>query len=74
MPQPAIDVAWDGVQVEDYRFPELKGQRPYRIWPLQWYLERVHQTTCRSPVVADQFYRVLGFLAPNLAVSPAHPR
>jgi 2-polyprenyl-6-methoxyphenol hydroxylase-like FAD-dependent oxidoreductase len=62
--QPVIDVAWDGVQVEDYRFPELKDQRPYRIRPLQWYLERVHQATYRSPVVVDQFYRVLSFLAP----------
>jgi 2-polyprenyl-6-methoxyphenol hydroxylase-like FAD-dependent oxidoreductase len=62
--QPTIDVAWDGVQVEDYRFAELKDQRPYHIRPLQWYLGRVHQATYRSPVVADQFYRVLSFLAP----------
>jgi 2-polyprenyl-6-methoxyphenol hydroxylase-like FAD-dependent oxidoreductase len=62
--QPAIDVAWGSVQVEDYRFPELKDQRPYRIRPLQWYMERVHQATYRSPVVADQFYQVLNFLAP----------
>jgi 2-polyprenyl-6-methoxyphenol hydroxylase-like FAD-dependent oxidoreductase len=61
---PTIDVAWGSVQVEDYRFPELKDQRPYRIRPLQWYMERVHQATYRNPVVANQFYRVLNFLAP----------
>jgi hypothetical protein len=27
-------------------------------------MERVHQATYRSPVVADQFYQVLNFLAP----------
>jgi 2-polyprenyl-6-methoxyphenol hydroxylase-like FAD-dependent oxidoreductase len=62
--QPTIDIAWDSVRVEDYRFPELKGERSYGIRLLQWYLERVHQATYRSPLVTDQFYRVVSFLAP----------
>jgi 2-polyprenyl-6-methoxyphenol hydroxylase-like FAD-dependent oxidoreductase len=70
--QPTIDVAWDSVLVEDYRFPELVGRRPYRIRPLQWYVNRVHRATHRSPVVTDQFYRVVNFLAPPTSLF--HPR
>jgi hypothetical protein len=70
--QPAIDVAWGSVQVEDYRFPELKDQRSYRMRPLQWYMECVHQATYRSPVVADQFYLVLYFLAPPTLLFRPH--
>jgi len=62
--QPAVDAAWDSVLVEDYRFPELAGRRSVRVRALQWYLERVHRATYRSPTVTEQFYRVVSFLDP----------
>ena len=58
--------------IEDYRFPELIPQRPSRIRAFQWYLERVHRATYRSPAVTEQFYRVVSFLAPPTPLF--HPR
>lgn len=59
-----IDVAWQGVSIEDFRLPELAHRRPASLRPLQWYMERVHRATHRSAKVTDQFYRVVGFLDP----------
>ncbi|EYD71545.1 monooxygenase, FAD-binding protein [Rubellimicrobium mesophilum DSM 19309] len=58
------DAAWTGVAVEDFRLPELAGQAPRSLRPLQWYMARVQAATCRSAVVADAFYRVIGFVEP----------
>jgi 2-polyprenyl-6-methoxyphenol hydroxylase-like FAD-dependent oxidoreductase len=57
-----VDVAWQGVAIEDYRFPELADQRPTALRPLQWYMERVHRATHSNGEVTDQFYRVMSFL------------
>ena len=46
--RPVVDAAWNGVRLEDFRFPELAGERPLRLRPLQWYMERVQQATHRS--------------------------
>jgi 2-polyprenyl-6-methoxyphenol hydroxylase-like FAD-dependent oxidoreductase len=59
-----IDAAWDGVLIEDFRFPELANERPLRLRLLQWYMGRVHRATYRSTRVTDQFYRVLNFMDP----------
>ena len=61
---PVIDVAWNGVSIEDLRFPELARQRSLRLRPLQWYMGRVHRATHRSALVTDQFYRAMNFLDP----------
>ena len=39
--RPVVDAAWNGVRLEDFRFPELARERPLRLRPLQWYMERV---------------------------------
>jgi 2-polyprenyl-6-methoxyphenol hydroxylase-like FAD-dependent oxidoreductase len=65
---PVVDAAWSGVSLEDLLFPELARQRPARLRPLQWYMNRVHRATHRSPAVADQFYRVANFLDPATAL------
>src|SRR5215210_4721096 len=62
---PVIDAAWNGVRLEDFRFPELARQRPLHLRPLQWYMERVQRATHRSAFVTDQFYRVMNFLEPS---------
>jgi hypothetical protein len=61
---PAVDAAWKGAMLEDFRFPELAAQLPMRLRPLQWYMERVHRATHRSALVTNQFYRVMNFLDP----------
>jgi hypothetical protein len=52
------------VAIEDYRYPELASGRPAALPFLQWYMERVNRATVRDGEVADQFYRVIGFLEP----------
>jgi 2-polyprenyl-6-methoxyphenol hydroxylase-like FAD-dependent oxidoreductase len=61
---PAVDAAWNGVLLEDFRFPELAAQRPSGMRPLQWYMRRVTRATHRSAYATDRFYRVMNFLAP----------
>lgn len=65
---PIVDAAWNGVSLEDLRFPELADRRPTRVVPLQWYMARVTRATHRSPAVANQFYRVINFLDPPRAL------
>jgi 2-polyprenyl-6-methoxyphenol hydroxylase-like FAD-dependent oxidoreductase len=63
-----IDLAWQGVLIEDFRLPELADRRPASLRPLQWYMQRVHHATHRSAAVTDQFYRVISFLDPPAAL------
>jgi hypothetical protein len=65
---PLVDRAWRGVCLEDFRFPELADRRPARLRPLQWYMRRVHLATHRSARVTDQFYRVMNFVDPPIAL------
>lgn len=65
---PAIDAAWNAVTLEDLRFPELAGQCPLRLRPMQWYMERVQRATHRSAYATDLFYRVMNFLEPPTAL------
>jgi 2-polyprenyl-6-methoxyphenol hydroxylase-like FAD-dependent oxidoreductase len=62
--RPIIDAAWDGVSIEDLRFPELHADRPLKLRAAQWYVGRLHRATYRDPHVTNQFYRVLSFLDP----------
>lgn len=69
--RPVIDAAWEGALLEDLRFPEMEQARTARLGLLRWYMDRVHRATHRSPVVADQFYRVANFLeAPTSLLRP----
>ena len=63
-----INVAWQGVYLDDLRFPELADRTPATLRPLQWYLDRVHRATHRSAAATEQFYRVIGFLDPPTAL------
>lgn len=67
-----IDVAWQGVCVEDLRFPELADRNPAALRPLRWYMDRVHRATHRSAAATEQFYRVIGFLDPPTALFRPH--
>ncbi|QRM35364.1 NAD(P)/FAD-dependent oxidoreductase [Microvirga sp. VF16] len=62
--KPIVDAAWRGVLLEDFRLPELADQRPLRMRPMQWYMDRVQRATHRSAYVTSQFYRVMNFLDP----------
>lgn len=62
--KPIVDAAWDGVWIEDSRFPELSSGRSLRLKASQWYVGRLHRATYRDARVTDQFYRVLSFIDP----------
>jgi 2-polyprenyl-6-methoxyphenol hydroxylase-like FAD-dependent oxidoreductase len=62
--RPIIDAAWDGVSIEDLRFPELRARRPLRLRAAQWYVGCLHRATYRDQHVTNQFYRVLSFMDP----------
>jgi 2-polyprenyl-6-methoxyphenol hydroxylase-like FAD-dependent oxidoreductase len=67
-----VNAAWNAISIEDLQFPELAHERPLLLRPLQWYMKRVHRATYRSQPVTDQFYQVVGFLAPPSTLF--HPR
>ena len=61
---PVVGAAWEGVRIEDFRFPELADRRPASLRPKQWYMDRVQRATHRSAYATDRFYRVMNFLEP----------
>lgn len=62
------DLAWQGVEIEDYRYPELFYRRTAGLRALQWYMTRLQRTTHANPTTTEQFYRVIGFLDPPRAL------
>ena len=46
--KPIVDAAWDGVWIEDSRFPELSSRRSLRLKASQWYVGRLHRATYRG--------------------------
>jgi len=62
--RPIVDSAWEGIWIEDSRFPELSSGRSLRLKASQWYVDRLHRATYRDFRVTDQFYRVLSFIDP----------
>lgn len=59
-----VDSAWEGICIEDARFPELSSGRTLHLKASQWYVSRLHRASYRDPRVTDQFYRVLSFIDP----------
>jgi 2-polyprenyl-6-methoxyphenol hydroxylase-like FAD-dependent oxidoreductase len=62
--RPIVDSAWDGVRIEDSRFPELSRGRSPRLKASQWYVGRLHRASYCDSRITDQFYRVLSFIDP----------
>ena len=62
--RPIVDSAWEGICIEDARFPELSRGRTLQLKASQWYVSRLHRASYRDPRVTDQFYRVLSFIDP----------
>lgn len=48
---------------EDFRFPDVQGERPPFSSALHWYTERVHRASRVDPVVHKSFLRVMHMLA-----------
>lgn len=53
---------------EDFRYPEVEGQRPLGYPALRWYTSRVHEAATRDPVVTVEFLKVMHMLEPITAL------
>lgn len=68
-----INNPWTIATGEDFRFPQIKGQRPlgYRI--INKYMERVHAVASADPAVCRSFFDVLNlFSSPASLMSPGN--
>jgi len=60
----SIDMPWQIVVSGDLRFPEVEGRRTASVRFINAYMERLHRSAHRDPVVARAFNEVAGLVAP----------
>lgn len=63
---PIVDGAWQMATGEDFRYPQVEGERPAGTGFLHAYIEWVHRTTQVDPVVHTTFLKVM-----NMVETPA---
>jgi 2-polyprenyl-6-methoxyphenol hydroxylase-like FAD-dependent oxidoreductase len=56
-------IPWLLATSEDFRFPNVEGERPFFYPMLRWYTERVHRGAQVDPIVHQSFLRVMHMLA-----------
>lgn len=59
-----IDIPWSLAVVEDFRYPETKGEKPPLTDLINNYVAKVHKATQHDAVVYGQFLRVVNLMAP----------
>jgi 2-polyprenyl-6-methoxyphenol hydroxylase-like FAD-dependent oxidoreductase len=59
-----VDIPWTIATGEDFRFPDVEGQRPPGFRWVGRYLERVHAVASVDQTVCRKFFDVLNLLAP----------
>lgn len=59
---PIVDGAWQMATGEDFRYPQVEGERPAGLGFLHAYIEWVHRTTQVDPVVHIAFLKVMNML------------
>jgi 2-polyprenyl-6-methoxyphenol hydroxylase-like FAD-dependent oxidoreductase len=68
----AYRTAWQLSTSEDFRYPEVKGQRPFGLGFVHWYTGQVHRLTSVDAEVLRQFGRVMHLLdAPTSLFRPS---
>lgn len=58
-----VDAAWDGVTVEDFKYPQTRGQRPRGYGLARWMNDRFFALSGIDPEFAVAFNRVLHLAA-----------
>jgi 2-polyprenyl-6-methoxyphenol hydroxylase-like FAD-dependent oxidoreductase len=67
----AYQTAWQLSTSEDFRYPEVRGKRPFGLGFLHWYTGQVHRLTSVDEEVYRQFGRVMHLLdAPTSLFRP----
>ena len=64
----AMEGPWMMSTGEDFRYPEVQGDRPLINPVMQWFTAQVHQACARDPGVARDFYRAMNMLTPVSAL------
>jgi 2-polyprenyl-6-methoxyphenol hydroxylase-like FAD-dependent oxidoreductase len=59
-----IDVPWALAAGEDFRYPEVEGEKRTGIDLINWYVAKVHQAATRSSAVNHAFLQVMNLLEP----------
>lgn len=67
-----IDIPWAIATGEDFRFPQVEGQRPIGFWLINRYLEQVHEAASCDRLVCRKFFDVLNLLAPPPSLMAPH--
>lgn len=65
---PIVASPWTIATGEDFRFPEVVGDRPPGFGFVTRYMERAHAAAARDPVVLKRFFEVASLLAPPTAM------
>lgn len=64
----ATDTPWMMTTGEDFRYPEVQGDRPLGLPAMEWYMSHVHQATASDPEVFRTFVRALHLVGSPLAL------
>ena len=68
-----VNNPWTIATGEDFRFPQIKGQRPLGYRMTNKYMERVHAVASTEPTVCRSFFDVLNlFASPASLMSPGN--
>ncbi len=59
----ALSVPWRLSTLEDLRFPEVQGRRPFGISILQWYIGHVLELSATHPEILRRFMLVMNLIA-----------
>jgi 2-polyprenyl-6-methoxyphenol hydroxylase-like FAD-dependent oxidoreductase len=58
------DDPWALTTGEDFRYPEVQGERPFGLSAIQWYAKRFHQVSTVDPELTLVFNKIANMLAP----------
>ena len=60
----AYRTAWELSTTEDFRYPEVSGQRPFGTRLAHWYTAQIHRLTASDDDVYRRFSRVMHLMSP----------
>jgi len=63
-----VDAAWNGVTVEDFRYPQTQGQRPRGYGPSKWLNGKFFALSGYDEEFAVAFAKVLNLVEPPASI------
>ncbi|RLA44395.1 MAG: hypothetical protein DRR06_09795, partial [Gammaproteobacteria bacterium] len=63
-----IDAAWDGITVEDFRYPQTRGERPKGYSLAKWLNSKFFALSAYDPEFAVAFTKVFHFMEPPTSI------